>query len=65
MKNGSTLKRHKGLEKDLNICETSSGASDLELTGEAVGVGGDVKINGQDLVLGIGKSDVFGCIKGL
>ena len=65
MKN-STLKRHSGLSKDLDgICPKSGESSDLELTGGAVEVNGDAKVNGQGLVMGVGKSDVFDYIKGL
>lgn len=64
MKN-STLKRHEGLAKDLDICQKSDGSSDLELTGGAHEVKGDMKVNGKGVVLGIGQSDVFDFIKGL
>jgi hypothetical protein len=65
MKNSSTIKRHAGLEKDLNICPKSGGGSDFELTGGPHEVAGDLKVNGKGVVLGIGKSDVFDFIKGL
>ena len=62
----SKLKRHEGLAKDLDdICPKSGGESDLELTGGAVNVEGDMKVNGKGVVMGVGKSDVFDFIKGL
>lgn len=64
MKKDSTLKRHEGLQKDLNICEKSDGSSDLELTGGPALQDG-IKVNGQSVVMGVGKSDMFDFIKGL
>lgn len=64
MKN-STLKRHEGLQKDLDICSKSDGSSDLELTGGVCEVNGALKVNGKGTVLGVGDSDVFGYIKDL
>jgi hypothetical protein len=65
MSKSSTLKRHEGLQKDLNICEKSDGSSDLELNGGVCEVNGDMEVNGKGVVLGIGSSDVFDYIKGL